>query len=181
VNGVLVLDRAWNPGGCLLCSGGIVANLGVGIPRGLPLGGGVSFGDLSLFTACGSFSYGCCFGAACGFYTLSGSGASGFFRLEQSAAHGGVGIFGLMGAGDIGCVTCGRVSSGGGRLCFGLGKEGLLADLLSCAMPQLSAILAARCGEIAILCSVKIGPGVQDCYIFGGLVCHRIIDPVRLA
>jgi hypothetical protein len=105
----------------------------------------VSFGDLALFTACGSFGYGCCFGAACGFNTFSGGGASGFFRLEQSAAHGGVGIFGLMGAGGFGCLTRGRLSSSRSRLGFGLGEEGLLADLLCGAMSQLRAILAAGC------------------------------------
>jgi hypothetical protein len=114
----------------------------------------MSFGDLALFAACSSFCYGGGFGAACGFDTLRGSGAGCLFSLEQSAAHGWVGIFGLMSASGFGCVSCCRISGGGGGFSFGLGKEGLLADLLGGAMPQLGPILAARCGEVAILCSV---------------------------
>ncbi len=57
--------------------------MGVGVPGCLALSGGVSFGDLALFAACGSFRYGGSFGAACGFDTLGSCGASGVFSLKQ--------------------------------------------------------------------------------------------------
>ena len=141
----------------------------------------MGLGDLALFAAGGGFGDSGGFGAACGFDTLGCCGTGGFFGFAQSTAHGGVGIVCLMGAGGLGCVTRGGICCSGGSFGFGLSQQRLLAHLLGCTMSELRAILAARGGEIAILCSVKIRPGVEDRYIFRGLRHCRIIDPVCAA
>ena len=92
--------------------------------------------------------------------------------MEESA------FFGLMSAGGLRCVTCGGVCGGGGGFGFGLGEQGLLTNLLGGAMSQLRAILAARGGEVAIFCSMKIRPGVEDGHIFGGLRDYGIVGLV---
>jgi hypothetical protein len=141
----------------------------------------VRLGDLALFTACGGLGNGGGFGATGGFDTLCRSGASGLFGLAQSTAHGGVGVFRLMSAGGLGCMACGGLGRGCGSFGFGLGHQRLLADLLGGAMPQLRAVLAARSREVAILCSMKIGPGVEDRDVFRGLRYCGIVGPVCAA
>src|SRR5882757_3280112 len=83
------------------------AYLGVGVASGLSLGGGMGFGDLAFFAACSSFGDGGGLGAASGLDTLGCGSAGGVFGLAQGTAHGGVGVFGLMSAGSLRCVTCG--------------------------------------------------------------------------
>jgi hypothetical protein len=103
----------------------------------------VRFSDLSLFAACGCFGNSGGLGSACGFDTFCCGGAGRILGLAQRAAHGGVGVFGLMGASSLRCVTRGGLCSCGGGFSFGLGQQRLLADLLGGAMPQLGAVLAA--------------------------------------
>jgi hypothetical protein len=141
----------------------------------------VGLGDLAFFAARGGFSDGGGFGTASGFDTLRSSGASGLFCLAERPAHSGVGLFGLVGPRSLSglmsdglCCYCGGFS-------FRLGEESLFAHLLGGAMSQLRAIFAARCGEVAILCSMQIGPGVEDGHIFRGLRYCRIISLVRAA
>ena len=101
-------------------------------------------GDGAIANANGfCFGYGCGFGATCGFDTFGGCSAGGFFGFTQSPAHGGVRVFSLMSTGGVGRVTRGRVSGSGGSFGLGLSEERLFADLLSGAMSQLRAILAA--------------------------------------
>jgi hypothetical protein len=114
----------------------------------------VRFGDLALFAAGCGFGNGGGFGAACGFDTFGGCSAGGFFGFAQSPAHGGVRVFSLMSTGSIGCLTRGGVSGSGGSFGLSLSEQCLFADLLGGAMSQLCAILAARCGEVAIFCSM---------------------------
>ena len=127
------------------------------------------FGDLAFFAARGGFGDGGGFGAASGFDTLCCGGAGGFFGFAQGTAHGGVGVFCLMGTGGLCCMTRSGLCCCGGGFGLGLGQQCLLTDLLGGTMSQLRAILPARGGEVAILCSVKIRPGVEDRHIFGGL------------
>ena len=141
----------------------------------------MGLGDLALLTASGGFGDCGGFGTARGFDTLGCCGTGGFFGLVESAAHGGVGILGLMGSGCLGCVTRGGVGGGGGGFGFRFGEEGLLADLLGGAMPELRTILTSGGGEIAILCTMKIGPGVKDRDVLRSLGRRRIIDPVHLS
>jgi hypothetical protein len=157
------------------------AHLGVCVAGGLSLCGGVRLGDLTFFAACGGLGDGSGFGTASGFDAFACSGARCLLGLAQSTAHGGVGVIYLMGSGGLRCVTRGGLGGGGGGLCLGLGQQRLVADLLGRAMPQLRAILAARSREIAIFRSVKVGPGVEDRDIFGGLGYYRIFGPVRAA
>jgi len=157
------------------------AYLGVGVASGLSLGGGMGFGDLAFFAARSGFGNGGGLGAASGLDTLGCGGAGCFFGLAQSTAHGGVGIFGLMGAGSLCCVTCGGLCCCGGGFGLGLGQQCLFADLLGGTMSQLRAILPARGGEVAIFCAVKIGPGVEDGHIFGGLRYYWFVSLVRAA
>jgi hypothetical protein len=137
--------------------------------------------NLALFTTSGGFGDCGCFGAPCGFDTFSCRGTGGLFGFAKGAAHGGVGILCLMGSGGFGCVTCCGIGGGSSNFCFRFGKERLLAHLLGGAMPELRAILAPRGGEIAILCTVKIGPGVKDRDVFRGLGCSGIVAPVHLS
>jgi hypothetical protein len=139
------------------------------------------FGDLAFLAACGGFGNSGGFGAASGFDTLCCGRAGCLFGLAQSTAHGGVGVFCLMRAGSLRCVTCGGLCGGGGGFGFGLGQQCLLANLFGGAMPQLRAILPARGGEVAIFCSVKVRPGVEDRHIFGGLRHYRFVRLVRAA
>jgi hypothetical protein len=141
----------------------------------------MGFGDLSFFAACGGFGNGGGFGAASGFDTLGCGGARCLFGLAQSTAHGGVGVFCLMRAGSLRCLTCSGLCGGSGSFGFGLGEQRLLANLFGGAMSQLRAILAARGGEIAIFCSVKVRPGVEDGHIFGGLCYYWFVNLVRAA
>jgi hypothetical protein len=157
------------------------ANLGFGVASGLSLGGGVGFGDLAFFAACGGFGNGGGLGAARGFDAFCCGGAGCFFGLAESTAHGGVGVFRLMGAGSLGCVTCCGLCRSGGCFGFGLGQQRLLANLLGGTMSQLRAILAARGGEVAIFCPVEIRPGVENGHIFGGFCYYRFVDLVRAA
>jgi hypothetical protein len=158
---------------------GFAAHLGVGVTGGLSLGGGVRLGDFAFFAAGGGLGDGGGLGTAGSFDALGGGGTRCFLGLAQSTAHGGLGIFCLMGAGCLSCLTSGRLCSSGGGFGFGLGQQGLLADLLGRTMPQLCAVLAARCREVAILRSVKVRPGIENSDIFGGLRYYRIFVPVR--
>jgi hypothetical protein len=153
-------------------------HLGVGVAGGLSLCGGVRLGDLALFAACGGLGDGGGLGTASGFNALGGSSARCLFGLAERTAHGGVGVFCLMGTGGLRCVTRGGLCNGGGGFGLGLGQQRLLANLLGCAMPQLRAILAARSREVAILRSVKVRPGVENRDIFGGLRYYRLFGPV---
>jgi hypothetical protein len=157
------------------------AHLGVCVAGCLSLCGGVRLGDLTFFAACGGLGNSSGLGAASGFNALGCSSARCFFCLAQSTTHGGVGVFCLMGTGGLRCVTGGGLCSCGGSFGLGLGQQRLLANLLGRAMPQLRAILAARSREVAILRSVKVRPGVENRYIFGGLRYYRIFGPVRAA
>jgi hypothetical protein len=147
----------------------------------LSLCGGMGLGDLALFAACGGFGDGSGFSTACCFDSLCGCSASGIFSFAESAAHGGVGIISLMDASGLcGLASSGICGSGGGfSLC--LGKEGLFTHLLGSAVPQLRAVLSAGRREVAIFCSMQIGPGVEDGHIFRGLCYCRIICLVRAA
>jgi hypothetical protein len=71
-----------------------------------------------------------------------------------------------MGTGSLRCLTGGGLCGGCGGFGFGLGQQRLLTDLFGGTMSQLRAILAARRREVAIFCSVKIRPGVEDRHIF---------------
>jgi hypothetical protein len=138
----------------------------------------VGFGYLAFFAASGGFGNCGGFGAACGFDTLGCCGARGLFGFAKSAAHGGVRFVGLMGPCGLGSVAgCGLCCSGG-SFCFGLGEQCLFADLLGCTMSQLGAIFAAGGGEVAVLGSVKVGPGVEDGDIFRGVRHCGFIDSV---
>jgi hypothetical protein len=141
----------------------------------------VGFGDLAFFAARGGFGNSSGLGAASGFDTLCCGGARRLFGFAQSTAHGGVGVFGLMGACSLRCVTCGGLCGGGGGFGFGLGEQGLLTNLFGGTMSQLRAILPARGGEVAIFCSVKVRPGVEDRDIFGGLGYDWFVGLVRAA
>jgi hypothetical protein len=141
----------------------------------------MGFGDLAFFTASGGFGDGSGFGAASGFDALCRGGADCLFGFTQGAAHGGVGVFCLMGAGGLSGLTCGGLCGCGGGFSLGLGQQGLLADLLGGAVSQLRAIFPAGSGEVAIFCSVKICPGVEDGYIFGGLRYYRFVGLFRAA
>jgi hypothetical protein len=141
----------------------------------------VGFGDLAFFAASGGFGDSGGLGAASRFDTLCGCSAGCLFGLAQSTAHGGVGVFCLMGAGSLGCVTCGGLCCCGSGFGFGLGQQRLLANLLGGTMSQLRAVLAARGGEVAIFCSVKVRPGVEDGHIFGGLRYYRFVSFVGAA
>jgi hypothetical protein len=147
----------------------------------LSLRGCVGFGDLAFFTAGGGFGNSGGLGAASGFDTLGRGCARCFFGFAQSTSHGGVGIVCLMSAGGVGSVTRGGICCSGGGFRFSLSQQRLFADLLGRTVSQLRTILAAGGGEIAILGPMKIRPGVEDRYIFGGLRHCRIIDPVGAA
>jgi hypothetical protein len=139
----------------------------------------MGFGDLAFFAARSGFGDGGGLGAASGLDTLGCGSAGCVFGLAQGTAHGGVGVFGLMSAGSLRCVTCCGLCCGGGGFGLGLGQQRLFADLLGGTMSQLRAILPARGGEVAIFCAVKIGPGVEDCHIFGGLRYYWFVSLVR--
>jgi hypothetical protein len=141
----------------------------------------VCLSDLAFFAACSSLGNGGGLGAASGFDTFCSGSTGRLFGLAQSTAHGGVGVFHLMSAGGLRCVTRCGLCSGGGGFGFGLGEQRLLTYLLGSTVPQLRAILPARSREVAILRSVKVGPGVENRYIFGGLRYCRLISPVRVA
>jgi hypothetical protein len=94
----------------------------------------MGFGDLAFFAACGGFGDGSGFGAASGFDAFCCGGAGCLFDLAQGAAHRGVGVFCLMGAGGLGCLTCRGFCSGGGGFGLRLGEQRLLTDLLSGAV-----------------------------------------------
>jgi hypothetical protein len=141
----------------------------------------MGLGNLAFFATSGGFGDCGGFGAACCFDTLGSRGTGGFFGFAEGAAHGGVSILSPMGARGFGCVTCCRVGGGGSSFCFCFGEEGLLAHLLGCAMSELRAILTSGRGEIAILCTMKIGPGVKDRDVFRGLSCGGIVAPVHLS
>jgi hypothetical protein len=95
----------------------------------------VRFGDFAFFAARGGLGNGGGFGATSGFDTLGCGGAGGFFGLAQGTAHGGIFVFCLMSSCGVGCVARGGLCGCGGGLCFGLGEQGLFADLLGGAMP----------------------------------------------
>jgi hypothetical protein len=141
----------------------------------------VGLGNLAFFAACGGFGDGGGFGPASGFDTLCCGSARGLFSLAQGTTHGGVGVISPMSACSLGCVTSSGFRGCGGGLGFGLGKQGLFANLFGGAMPQLRAILPAGGGEITVLCSVKIRPRVKDRYIFGGLGYYRLLGLARAA
>jgi hypothetical protein len=157
------------------------AHLGVCVAGSLSLCGGVRLGDLTFFAACGGLGDGGGLSTASGFDALGCSCARCLFGIAQSTAHGGVGVFCLMGTGGLRCLTRGGLCSGSRGFGLGLGQQRLLANLLGRAMPQLRAILAARSREVAILRSVKVRPGVENRDIFGGLRYYRIFGPVRAA
>jgi hypothetical protein len=141
----------------------------------------VGLGNLTFFAACGGFCDGGGLGAASGFDTLCCGSTRGLFGLAQGTAHGGVGVVSLMGACSLGCMTSGGLCCCGGGLGFGLRKQCLLANLFGSAMPELRAILPAGGGEVAVLCSMKIRPGVENRYIFGGLGSYRFLGLARAA
>jgi hypothetical protein len=164
----------------LICGYRPAANLGISIAGGLSLCGGVGFGNLTLFASCCGFGDGGGFGPASCFDSFCGCRSRCFFGLSQSAAHGGVGVFCLVSEGCLSCVTGGGLCCCGCGFGFGLGEERLLTNLLGGTMSQLSAVLPARCRKVAILCSMKIGPGVKDGHIFRGVFCVcLVIDSVR--
>ncbi len=72
------------------------------------------FSDLSLFATSGGFGDSGGFGPACGFDAFRGGGACCFFGLAESTSHGGVGVFCLVGASRLCCLTSSGVS---GRCC----------------------------------------------------------------
>src|SRR5260370_31775505 len=86
-----------------------------------------------------------------------------------------------MRAGSLRSLTCGGLCCCGGGFGFGLGEQRLLTNLFGGAMSQLRAILPARSGEVAVFCSVKVRPGVEDRHIFGGLRYYRFVSLVRAA
>jgi hypothetical protein len=141
----------------------------------------MGFGDLAFFAARGSFGDSGGLGAASGFDTLGCGSAGCLFGLAQSMSHGGVGVFCLMRAGSMCCVTCGGLCGSGSGFGFGLSQQRLLTNLLGGAMSQLRAILPARGGEVAIFCSVKIRPGVENRHIFGSLRYAWFVSLVRAA
>jgi hypothetical protein len=141
----------------------------------------VGFGDLAFFASRCGFGNSGGFCAASGFDTLCCGGARCLFGLAQSTSHGGVGVFCLMSACGLRCVTCGGLCCCCGGFGFGLGQQRLLADLLGSTMSQLRAVLPARGGEVAIFGSVKIRPGVEDRHIFGGLGYYWFFNLVRAA
>jgi hypothetical protein len=141
----------------------------------------MGFGDLALFTARCGFGHGGSLGTASGFDALCGGGSGGLFGFAQGMSHGGVGVLRLMSAGSLGCMARGRFCCGGGGFGLGLCQQRLFSDLLGSTMSQLRAVLAARGGEVAILRSVEIRPGVEDRHIFRGLGYCWIIGLVRAA
>jgi hypothetical protein len=141
----------------------------------------MGLGDLTFFTSCRGFGNRGGLGAAGGLNALGCGSARCLFGLAQSTAHGGVGFFGLMGTCSLRSMTSGRLCGGCGGFGFGLGQQRLLTDLFGGTVSQLRAILAARRGEVAIFCSVKIRPGVKDGYIFRGFSYRLIVRLVRAA
>jgi hypothetical protein len=118
----------------------------------------VCFGYLTLFATGGGLGDSGNLSAA-GCFDAFGCGGTGrIFGLAQSAAHGGVGVFGLMIAGCLRCLTGGRICGCGRGFRLGLSQQGLLAHLLRGAMSQLRTVLSARGREVAILRSMKIRP-----------------------
>jgi hypothetical protein len=141
----------------------------------------MGFGDLAFFAARSGFGDSGGLGAASGFDTLCCGSARCLFGLAESTAHRGVGVFCLMSAGSLRCLTCGGLCGGGSSFGFGLGEQRLLTNLLCSTMSQLRAILPARGGEVAVFRSVKVRPGVEDRHIFGGLRYYRFVSLVRAA
>jgi hypothetical protein len=146
--------------------------LGICITRSLSLCWGVSFGYLSLFAAGGGLGNSGDLGTAGGFDALGCGGTGSIFSLAQSTTHGRVGVFGLVVSGCLWSVTCCGVCRCRRGFRFGLSQQGLFANLLCSAMPQLRAVLSPRGREVAILCSMKIRPWVQDGDVFRGLGCR---------
>jgi hypothetical protein len=141
----------------------------------------MGFGDLALFSACGGFGHGGSLGTASGFDALCCCGSSGLFGFSQSMSHGRVGVLSLMSAGSLCCMARGRFSCSGSGFGLGLCQQRLFSHLLGSTMSQLRAVFSARSGEVAILRSVKIRPGVEDRHIFRGLGYCWIIGLVRAA
>jgi hypothetical protein len=84
----------------------------------------------------------------------------------------------LIRLGRPSCLArCGFGCDGGG-FSLSLSLQCLFPILLRCTVPQLHAILASRCREIAVLRSVQICPGVKNGHIFRGLRYCRIVCPV---
>jgi hypothetical protein len=160
---------------------GFAAHLGFGVSSGLSLRGGMGFGYLAFLAAGGGFGDGGGLSAASGFDAFCCGGAGCFFGFAECTAHGGVGVFRLMGAGSLGRVTCCGLCGGSGGFGFGLGQQGLLTNLFGGAMSQLRAILAAGGGEVPIFRPVEIRPGVEDSHIFGGLCYYWFVDLFRAA
>ncbi len=126
-----------------VCGCDFASHLGFSKAGGLALGGGMGFGNLSLFVAGGSLGNRSNFSTASSFEAFGGGGAGGRFGFTQSAAHGGVSVIGLMNASGFGCVVRGGFGGDGSGFGFGLCKESLLPDLLGGAMAKLRAVLAA--------------------------------------
>jgi hypothetical protein len=135
----------------------------------------MGFGNFAFLAACGSLGDGGGLGASRCFETFGGGSAGSLFGLAQSTTHGGVGVVHLMSAGGLSCVTRGGLRCCSGGFGFGLGEQCLFADLFGGAMSQLRAVLAAGGGEVAVLGSVKIGPGVENRHIFRSLGYGGII------
>jgi hypothetical protein len=140
----------------------------------------VGFGDLTLFAAGGGFGDGCGLGPASSFDTFCRSGASGFFGLAKRTDCGVGLIGGRCACGGCG-LACGCVGHFSGGFGLGLGEERVFAYLFGGTMSQLSAILPARGREVAVLCPMKVGPGVERRHIFRSLLCCQIVDLIRAA
>jgi hypothetical protein len=95
----------------------------------------VRLGDLAFFAACGCLGNCGGLGTASGFDAFCRGSAGSLLGLAQSAAHGGVSVFCLMGKGGLLCMTRSGLCCCGGSLSLGLGQQRLLADLLGSTMP----------------------------------------------
>jgi len=94
----------------------------------------VCLGDLAFFATRGGFGNGGGLGTTSSFDTLCSGSAGGIFGLAESAAHGRVSIFRLMGTGCLSCMTCGRLCGSSGSFRFSLAQQRLLAYLLGGAV-----------------------------------------------
>jgi hypothetical protein len=138
----------------------------------------VSLCDLALFSAGGCFGRCGNLGPPRGFESFGSGCLGGFFGLAQGTAPGGVGIIRLGVERGLCRVTSYDLCRCGGVFRFGLSDQSLFFYLLRSALSQLRAVFATRCGEVAILRSVKICPGIKYCHIFRCFRYWEIIDLV---
>ena len=149
------------------------------VTGGLALGAGVRFGDFAFFAARHGFGEGGGFGAAGGFDPFGGGAAGGRFGFAQGmlTIDAAVVIFGC--GGDAFGFARDAFGFRGGGFGLLLGLQFGLTEVFGGAMAHLRPVFPTRSRKIPVFGTVKIGPGVQNGYIFGcfreqivGIVAH---------